>query len=450
MTWDSNVTVSVVTGAQPVDRAVLNIPLHLSAPTFPERVRTYSSAAEAAADTLLDQSGLDAVNAHFAQALFAPQIKIGRSGDAAVAQVVTITVGGTPLEDEVYRITINGITVEHVAGASPTVLSVHTALDAALVTALANEDITVSGTSPNIICTADIAGEPFSYSAEVDDPPGGTATGTLVAVLTTDNAGIGSDLDACLLEDDGWYGLTVAIDPTPATNLANMKACSNWAQINKKLFIGQSNDTDVLTAAATNDLEELANKNNSRTCYIWHHDNSELAAVAWMSYTFWADPDVRTTNWAYKPLSGISIKPTPLTSTELGNIESQYGNAFATFGGNGVVSMGISTTNRKIDLIITADWLEARLQEAYIQLLSDVAAADDKIGISDKELQAIVNAGQDILDKGVKVKHLLADSTSISIPAASTIVDRTVPVTAQGTALGAAEIINVTMTLILV
>jgi hypothetical protein len=45
MTYDPNVSVTVVTGAQQVDTASFTIPLHLSSsPTFPERVREYGSA----------------------------------------------------------------------------------------------------------------------------------------------------------------------------------------------------------------------------------------------------------------------------------------------------------------------------------------------------------------------------------------------------------------------
>lgn len=456
MSFDGNVTVTVISGAQPVDRAVLNIPLHLSSsPTFPERVRTYSSGPEGAADTLLGTEGKAAVEQHFAQDLHAPQIKIGRSGDTPAAQVVTITVAGTPLENEVYNITVNGIVTEHVAGASPTITSVHTALSSALTAALAAQPLTVGGVDPDITVTADNAGEPFSYSVSVADPPGGTATGTLTAVLTTPNAGIGSDLDACLAEDDGWYGLTTEIHATPATNLINMEAASAWCQINKKIYLAQSSDADVLTAGAGNDLEVLAAKNNSRTAYAWHQDDSEQLATGTMSYKFDADPDVKSTNWAYVPVSSVSLKNPRLTSTEWGNIESQYGNRFDTFGGNGKFGMGITTTDKKIDVIITEDWLEARLRETYIQLLSDFAARNEKIGINDKELQVFPNAGQKILDQGVAAGHLNEGTTEISIQkradmSDADILDRHVRVTASGVASGAAEKVTVTMTLSLV
>jgi hypothetical protein len=457
MSFDGNVVATVVSGAQAVDRAVLNIPLHLTTgPTFPERVRTYASGAEAAADTLLGTLGTAAVDAHFAQDLHAPTIKIGRSADTPAAQVDTVTVAGTPLEGEVYNITVNGIVTEYVAGSSPTVSSVYTALDSAVTAAIAAEAVTVGGSDPDITLTADNLGEPFSVTVSVTKAPSQpAATGTLTLVHTTLNAGIGSDLDACLAEDDGWYGLTTVINAVAATNLITMEAASAWCQINKKIYLAQSLDATVLAGTAGNDLLVLAAKNNSRTAYAWHQDDSELLAVGAMSYKFQADPDVKSTNWAYVPVSSVSLKDPRLTSTQWGFIESQDGNRFDTFGGNGKFGMGITTTGKHIDTIITEDWLEARLKEAYIQLLSDVAARNEKIGLDDKSLQVFPNVGQKILDQGVDAEHLIEGTTEISVQkradmSAADITDRHVRVTASGTAAGSAEKVTVTMTLSLV
>jgi hypothetical protein len=464
MTWDKNVSVTVLPTAQAVDRAVFTVPLHLLATaTFPERVRTYASSAEAAADPLLGSDGEAVVNAHFEQLLKSPTIKIGRSADSAVAQVVTFTIAGTPIENETYEIVINGIVSQHVAGATPTISSVHTALLAEVTANIASQDITPGGASPDITGTADNAGEMFTYSARVIDPPGGTATGTLTAVLTTASTGINSDLDAILAEDDAWYGLTLAINPTPATHLANMKACGAWCQANgERIFLGQSSDANVLTATAGNDLEELAALNRSRTAYVWHQDDTELESVGWMAYVFGTDPDVKATNWAYRPLSGISLKDPRLTTTEQNNIENQNGNVFARFGGVGVASMGINTIGGNIDVTSTGDWLTARLQEAYIQLLLEYSTRGDKIPLTDKGFVTITNKGQGVLDRGVTVGHLNPgtddddiDPPSISVTPRAQMSDedvekRRVTVTAEGTVAGAVERVRVTMTLYLV
>jgi len=462
MTWDSNVQVTVLPTAQAVDRAVFTVPLYLAGDaTFPERVRTYGSAAEAAADPLLGADGLAAVNAHFEQALKAPTIKVGRPGDSAVAQVVTFTVAGTPLEFETYEIVINNIVTQYVAGATPTIASVHSALQAAVTAALTDEDITIGGTTPDITATADVAGAMFTYSARVIPAPGEDASGTLTAVLTTASAGISSDLDAILAEDDGWYGLATTIPPVAATNLDLMKACQAWIQANgERIYLAQSDDADVLTAAASNDLEELGKVNRNRTAYIWHHDNSEKAAVGWIAYVFGTDPDVKATNWAYRPLSGISVKDPRITTTEKGKVEGQNGNLFMRFGGVPVASMGVNTVGGAIDVTVTSDWLTARLGEAYRQLLITYATRGDKIPLTDKGFITITNTGQGVLDQAVTAGHLNpgedgVDPPSISVVKRADMTDadvqaRLVRVTAEGTAAGAVERIVVTMSLYLV
>jgi hypothetical protein len=451
MSWDKNVIVTIQNAAQAVARAVLNIPLfYTQQPTFPDRVRTYTSAAAAAADPLLGTEGTAAVDAHFEQTLHAPSIKIGRGGDAAVAQVITWTLSGTPVEGDAVYITINGIKTEYVAGATPTLSSIHAALSAAVTSAVAAEDVTISGVDPDIVSTADIAGEGFTYASGVTQQSGSSLV--ITPVVTAANAGVGSDLDAIKLADNGWFGLTSQIHPTPATNLEVMKACGAWVQANGKLYIGQSSDAGVLTKGAGNDLAELAKSNRPRVAYIWHHDDTELLAVAWMSYSFQADPDQQSTIWAYKPLVGISQKSPVLTDTELQNIQDQNGNAYDDFGGNDVTGMGITTTGKKIDIVITESWLEARLQERYIQTLSDVSARNEKIAYNDKALQIFPNDGREILRQGVRAEHLNPGTTFISVPLradtpSADITNRLVRVTAGGEQAGAAELVVVTMTL---
>lgn len=449
MTFDSNVSAAVSSGAAPVQAAVLNIPLHAStSPTFPERVRSYASSAEAVADTLLGTEGKAAVAAHFGQDKYVQPIKIGRLGDSAVAQVDTITVGGTPAEDDVYTITVNGVVTEYVAGATPTVSSVHTALDAAVTAAIADEDVTVGGADPDITLTADNAGEPFSVSVSVD------GDGTLTLVHTTPNAGIGSDLDAILAEDAAWKWFTCEIDSTPADNLVNMKACSSWGQINKRNFIGQSSDADVLTATAGNDLEELQAKSNSRTAYVWHHDNSELVAVKAMAYKLQADPDEKATGWHYTPMSDVTQKDPKLTSTQQGNINDEetgtnFGNLITTFRGSLVFGPGVSTTNKHLDTIIAEDWLEARQEEEFAQTLLDFSANNLSVGLNDKELRVFVKDAETVLARGVRIGHLNEGTTEVSIVAradmpAADVTNRLIRVTSSAQARGAAEKVSVT------
>lgn len=109
-------------------------------------------------------------------------------GDAkAVAQVNTITVGGTPANGQVYSVVINGRTVSYTANGGDTNNTIATALEAALEAETAQEfaDAEVGWTvATNVVTgTAGTPGKPFTNTSSA------TGTGTLVTATTTANDG---------------------------------------------------------------------------------------------------------------------------------------------------------------------------------------------------------------------------------------------------------------------
>ena len=106
---------------------------------------------------------------------------------AAVAQVGTLTVGGTPAAGLVYTVTINGKSVTYTAVLADTNATIATALQAALaaVTAIAEfTEVTWTVNSNVVTATAATAGVPFTVSVSVS-----AGTGTFVAATTTASAG---------------------------------------------------------------------------------------------------------------------------------------------------------------------------------------------------------------------------------------------------------------------
>ncbi len=448
MSFDKNISVSVGTDALPVQTTAFNIPLHATSDvTFSENVRSYRSAAEGTADDELGTEAKAAVDAHFSQTLHAPELLIGKLGTTPVAQVITESIGGTPVEGDVVTITVNGITASYTALATPTVDSVASGIRAALTTALTDEDVTVSGATSDIIVTADNAGESFTYSETYTQT--GASTGTITAVVTTANAGIADDLAAIAAENNTWFGLTLEVDSVAATLKVNIKECAKYAEANDKLFVPQSSEAGVLDKTADNIADWLQDRSYQNTAYTWHHDDSEQLGTSVMAFKFEADPDLKTTFWAYAPVVGITLKDPALTSTEQNNLEDQNANFVCDFGGNVVYGMGTVANGRKIDTVITLLWYAARLEEAYIQTLSDVSARNSKVGYNDKETQTFVNAGADVNALGERVRHFNEDSTSVVVtPIADTPAGqqatRTVLVEASGEATGAAERVTVT------
>lgn len=116
--------------------------------------------------------------------------KIWRGDSPAVAQVVTVTVGGTIETTDIFKMTINGKTLS-VVGGSATAATVATTIAAAW-NALSSTaypefaEITAAATSGGAFTlTADTAGKPFTVSLETTETGGGAADDQTFGQSTT-------------------------------------------------------------------------------------------------------------------------------------------------------------------------------------------------------------------------------------------------------------------------
>ena len=105
---------------------------------------------------------------------------------AAVAQVTTVTVGGT-LSSETFTISVGGVAIASHTDADTVIATTVTALVAAwnASTHAYATGITAVAASPNITLTADTAGVPFAVTLNT---PGGSAT--LGQAATTDRKSV--------------------------------------------------------------------------------------------------------------------------------------------------------------------------------------------------------------------------------------------------------------------
>lgn len=108
-----------------------------------------------------------------------------RNDAAAVAQVNTVTVGGTAASTQVYSVTINGKVVSYTAGVSDTNTTIASSLLANLIGSLIAEFNEVTWTLNALVITgtALVPGKPFTNTSAA------TGTGTLVTAITTVNSG---------------------------------------------------------------------------------------------------------------------------------------------------------------------------------------------------------------------------------------------------------------------
>ncbi len=439
MTFDPNVLATVSSEALAVLAKNLGTPLHAARGLpagFTERTRSYSSVTAANNDDDLSQAAKDAVAQHFSQRLYAKAVKVGRVDDDA-AQQVTWTVQAGPATNDEYEITWNSIVTPYVAGATPTPDSVATGLRSALTTALAAEPVTVSGSAADVIITADNDGEEYTYSSSYTATGGGTSG--LTEVETQQAVDIALEIIRILAADSDWYALT--IDSRVTQDI--LDAAATVEAVNR-IFMAQSSDADILTGTAGNVLLQLKALNYRRTALDYHHVDTELLDVGWVSYKSEANPDIKTTGWAYTPVSGVAKRDPIITDTEQNNVENNNGNLFTLFGGLDVAGMGVMVNGTPIDQVVTDDWTKARLEEAGKQLLADKSAANSKIEYTDKGGAEFLAPLDVVMKIGERVAHFEAGSTTLSVvPLAETPAnikaERKFLINASGVYAGTAE-----------
>lgn len=230
--------------------------------------------------------------------------------------------------------------------------------------------------------------------------------------------GVATDLAACVVVDNTWYGL---VNPWGSTAM-NM-AIAAWVEANEKLFAAADNDSRIANLSLSADTAlttsgTLAARAKSaayaRTAVIYHSSPDEFADAAWLGKCLPMDPGSET--WAYKVLVGVSADL--LTTTHRTNILAKYATAYETVAGVNVTQFGKVSANEYVDVVRFRDWLKARIAERIYAKLVNLK----KLPFTDAGI-AVVQAeilGQ--LDEGVRVGGLASDpAPACIVPKASAV-----------------------------
>lgn len=414
---NANVDVVVTTDAAPVSGAGFGVPLFAShLESFSERVRKYSSAADAAADAELSSRAKAALAALFAQSPAPTEVAVGRMG--LVAQVFDVALGGTVTVGDLFgvELTVDGssfsISVEATTGAGgdDDAEDIAGKLRAAFASGDVSEFFEASGETVHCIITARKDGLPFT--CEVSKT---STLGTIEATETTPNTPPGTELDECLAEDSGWYGLF--IDPAIDDDISELVAA--WADSNKRLFIAQSSDVGILAATTTDIAAHLKAQSRRHAAVCYHSDEDEFLAGAWLAMVLAADPDEQATIWAYKTLSGIASDA--MTSTQKTNALGKNANVYLPFYGTPATWPGRAGDGQPLDIVVTLDWVDARISEAAAQLFLNYSAQNLKIPYTDKGIVLLENTVRDVLGRGERVGHFTPGSVTVNSPSASEV-----------------------------
>lgn len=438
-TNDTAITVEVLAEAPAVTPAGFGTPMIAGPCAMSERIRFYATVAAATTDQLagdITAAQLAHVAAAFDQSPSPDLVAVGRI-EADVAQVNTVTVGGTIANGLVYTITINGVPFAYTA-VVPTDDNAAVATQLRSLINAGSQPVTASGASTAVILTADVAGTPFTVTTST------TGAGTLTNVATTANVSVATELAAILASNASWYGLGLV----SRDDLDNERAGA-WIQSANRIFAAQTSSADAANGVADNILEVLQDSSYSRTFPQWYSDDNEPCAFAWLAKKLAADLDVRQTAWAHAALAGIPVDDENLTDTQRTNILGYNGNVYLTMGSAGSTFPGKMSSGQFIDVTTTVDWYAARVREALIQLLQDASNVNSKVPFNDLGFTTIGATVENVNGLAVRALHLNEGTTFVNLPLLSELSnsDRTTrnyPFTFGGQLTSAVLTINAT------
>lgn len=385
---DTIVTVNITKATATVTRAGFGTPGTLTYhQTFPEFARVYSSLQGMLDDGFTTASReYKMAAAAFSQNPRPAQIVIGRRDNAPLRDVTMIPV--TPeLASTDYTVTINGEVFTFTSDPSPTTAAIIAGL-VALINA-GGEDVLATDVTST------------SMTVESADTPGGTPTAGVPFTIEFDPdlwtfddetpnpaGGIEADLADMILANDDFYGLT-------SDALGKLETAALYAAVEAlpKIYIADTQDSDVLTAAA-DDIASLGQiASLDRTAILYHPAaGPNQPATAWEGVELPQDPGSST----YKFDTLATIPTYELTTGEQTFLEGKNGNHYQEVAGVAITSEGKMAGGEWIDITVFLDWLTARIKEEAFRAF----AANPKIPFTDLGIQTLGGTTEDVLKEG--------------------------------------------------
>lgn len=321
------------------------------------------------------------VFANHPRQLFKPAYVVVLRRDTPVAQVNTVTVGGSGDGD--YTDTINGVDFTYAAvGKTPT--EIRDAL-LGLINA-GTEPVTAAAVGiDQYTLTADVAGVPFVNALA---SPGDVLT----QVATTPSLGILDDLAAMDESDNTGYLVLETSFSDPVIKLVGKYVQEATRPLRALL---ETTSSDVPTAATDDVASVMKALSYNRTAIVYHNNSAQHLAAGWCGRCV-AYP-VGQINWSHKQISGITAIDfsVPSLAAAPGYLEAKNVNRYDAIGisstlygtylDGSFIDQGLLKDT--LDLGITA-YLLAFLQQTDIVFFDDegIAVLADALGVYLKTL----------------------------------------------------------------
>ena len=400
---DGLVQVTVTGDAPPVTQQGFGDLLIVGQATFGERTRSYANPAAVTADAAVLSAELQAaLNDALAQNPRPPLIKAGRRDDMQV----TFTIGVGVADGDTFDIAIAGLLESYVATVPADDEDAVAAALRGQLTGVLPAGFTVSGASNVVIVTNDV-GDSFAFSSLYTDN-GGTSSIT-EAIIVGD---IFAELDLIRDEDSIFYGLAL----TSHADQDNLRA-SDWVELNRRLFIGQTLDPVALTVSSTDVGAVCRDAGKTRTAFSWYSDDAEHITSEWQSNKLANDLDAPPiTSWSHIPLVGPAVDDLNITDAEKVNLDAKFYSTYLTFKGLSTMNDGRLCSGKFIDELTTSDWVVARSEEDFAQALVNASVAGSRIPYTDIGIEAARSVVGAVLKRGENIGHFVPGLTFATSP----------------------------------
>lgn len=209
--------------------------------------------------------------------------------------------------------------------------------------------------------------------------------------------------------DDDWYGIAIQSEDE-----ADVNAVAADIEAKFKLFFALTRDAAVLAGTSGNVAEDLNGNSYDRTAPFYSGDGATKflqCGVAGLQL-----PKVPgSSTYKFKTIAGVTADA--LTQTQINTLEGNECNYYTEISGISIVQQGVVSSGEFIDVIIGADWIQARMQETIYQGLINA----EKIPYTNAGIAQIENYMRQILNQAI-ANGILASFT-ITTPDVSSISD---------------------------
>lgn len=397
MSLSDVVNLTIVESSQAVSRPGFGTQLIFTQTPYTDSlVRSYSSTAAMISDgfSATDPAVL-AAGAAFSQNPHAPTVKTGK---CTALPTATINLTATVTNTTVYSFKLctqaapSGTLISYTSDSTATMSEINAGLLAS-VNALA-VGVTASDQTTYLRLAGNAAGTVFSVSS---------LSSSLVDSNVSADTSFAAQLAAIQQEDSDWYGLS-----STYWGDAQIQVLSTFAETNRKLYVAQTKDSDILVAGSGDLASTLMAAGKARTALLHVENAMEFGASAWLGRVLADNPGSET--WKFKSLANVTVEK--LSDSQQAQCRAKHCNNYIALASVAYTQEGVVANGEFIDVIRFIDWLYTNLQLDIFALLKSA----EKIPYTDQGAMLLENAIRGRLQQGVQAGGLVAGSIVVNVP----------------------------------